>query len=218
MADQFFNLIQQLLVNAGPLAVFLIGIFEEVFFPIPSNLVFLTVGFFILPPTFSFWSAFTKALIDLAILGALGMTVGAFFIYGIFYFGGKLFIDNYGKYLGISWRQVEKIEQRFTAGYADEITIFTLRALPIWPVTVVSALCGLMRISWKTFAVYSYLGNVVRVTILGLLGWQLGEAYRFLGERLAQWEKYGAAVLVIIFLLLVVYVYQKRKNSVAAGS
>lgn len=207
--DYIFTLTREFLLNYGILAVFLIGVIEEVFFIIPSSLIFLATGFFIIDPGLSFWPALGSVLFNITVWGALGVTVGSFFVYGVAYWGGKFFIDKYGRYFGISWEEIRKVEERFSAGRADETVIFILRALPIWSITIVSAFCGLIRISWKTFGLYTFIGTAFRITILGMLGWKFGEAYQYFGEQLSAWEKYGTISLAVLGVAVLFYFYKK---------
>ncbi len=210
--ENLLSLIEAWLANYGIIAVFLLGVLEEVLFIIPSSLMFLATGFFLIDHSLSFWAALASVLWKLSFWGALGITVGSFFIYGIFYWGGKAFLDRYGRYLGISWAEVEKIEKKFSAGAKDEIAIFVLRALPFWSITIVSAFCGLIRLSWKTFGFYTFLGSAVRIAILGMAGWELGGAYDIFGGRLLQWEKYGTIFLIVAVVAIAFYFFYKNEN------
>ena len=153
-------------------------------------------------------------MFTVGIWAALGVAIGSFFIYGIFYWGGKALLGRCGKYFGLCWEDIEKIEKKFTAGYTDEITIFVLRAIPFSPIAPVSAFCGLVRVPWKTFGFYTFLGAIVRISTLGFIGWQLGEAYESFGDRFMRYENYGLVILLIIFVAFLFYAhrYHKRKR------
>jgi len=199
--DSLVSSLQGLFAGNIGLAAFLVGFLEEIFFIVPSSLIFLAAGFLAVDPGLSFWEALSVVLLGLTFWGALGVTIGSFFIYGVFYWGGKLMADKYGKYLGIKWDEIEKIERKFSAGHTDEFVVFFLRAIPIWSITIVSAFAGVIRLSWKTFAIYTLLGTAVRITVLGMVGWSLGEAYQLFADKLDKWELIGTIVLALVMII-----------------
>ncbi|MDO8584963.1 MAG: VTT domain-containing protein [bacterium] len=189
--------LRELIAAQGALGVFLIGILEEVVFIIPSSLVFLGAGFLLIAPEASFANAVFAALINIGIPAALGVTLGSFFIYGIVYAGGKPTIARFGKYVGLTWEEIEAAEKKFTAGRMDETLLFILRALPIFPISIISAVCGLIRLPWKEFFVVTLLGAFVRASGSALVGWGVGKEYAYYASQFEVVEKYGLVALVI---------------------
>lgn len=189
--------LRELIAAHGALAVFGIGILEEVIFIIPSSLVFLGAGFLLIPPDVSFGSAVLQSLINIGIPASLGVTLGSFVIYGLVYAGGKPAIARFGKYVGITWEEIEAAEKKFTAGRMDETLLFVLRALPIFPISVISAVCGLIRLPWKEFFYVTLLGAFVRAAGSALVGWGVGKEYAYYASQFEIVEKYGLIVLVI---------------------
>lgn len=209
--EQIFETIKQFIIEYGLLAVFTVGFLEEIIFAIPSTLVFLGAGFFLIDPSLSLgWDLFYRVM-QIAFWGSMGVTIGSFFIYGIFYYGGKVAIDKYGRYLGISWGSINKLQQKFSQGWADEIVFVFLRSMPIWSMTVISAFAGLVRWSWKKFGIYTFIGTSVRFIILLFLGWKFGSAYRFLASRLEEIYFYGTIILLVSLIVLLVFVFRKKK-------
>ena len=157
----------------GPLGVF-IGVMIETFIaPIPSPLVpmaagaILTIG---LDPV----QAILVILFSVMFVGALAATIGSFFAYGIAYFGGYPIIERYGKYLGTSIEEIEYTRQSLEKSSRDEIYLFTARAIPIVPLSVVSLLYGALRADPKRYTLFTFLGCLPRYLVLGITGWLLG--------------------------------------------
>mgnify|MGYP001574058719 FL=1 len=190
--------IEALIVAHGPLAVFFIGILEEVVFVIPSAAVFLGAGFLLIPPDIPFLDAFGLAVVRIGIPVSLGVTIGSFFIYGIVYAGGKPALKRWGRYLGISWEEIQSTLKSFTAGKSDEILLFLFRALPVFPISVVSAACGLVRLPWKEFLWTTLAGAFVRATGAALVGWRVEKTYAAYAAQFEVVEKYGLAVLIVL--------------------
>lgn len=192
------EIIESFILTYGSLAVFFIGILEEVVFVIPSAAVFLGAGFLLIPPNISFLDAFGLAAVRIGIPMSLGVTIGSFFIYGLIYAGGKPAVRRWGRYLGLSWDEIQTTLKRFTVGKTDEILLFLFRALPFFPISIISAACGLVRLPWKEFLWTTLAGAFVRATGVALVGWRVEKAYAAYAAQFEVVEKYGLVVLIVL--------------------
>lgn len=200
---------EALILAHGSLAVFFIGILEELIFILPSAAVFFAAGFFLIQESLPFSSALFSSFIKIGIPAGAGVAIGSLFIYGVVYWGGKPAIERWGKYVGLRWGEIEAAEKKFISGYKDEILLFLFRALPIFPISVISAVCGLIRLPWKEFMLYTFLGATVRAGVSSFIGWRVGKAYVEYAAQFEAVEKYGLIILVI--LGGVAYWYLKRR-------
>ena len=80
---------EQFVQAYGILAVFVVGILEDVLFVVPSALVFMGAGFLLLPQRATFGDVFADAVMRVGLPAAAGVTLGALVIYWIVYVGGK---------------------------------------------------------------------------------------------------------------------------------
>lgn len=190
--------LESLMLSYGPLAVFFIGIIEELIFILPSAIVFLGAGFFLIPPETSIWSALATAFLKIGLPAGAGVAVGSLFIYGLVFWGGKPLMEKYGKYIGLTWEEIERASRRFTAGHWDEALLFGFRALPLFPISVISAACGLVRLPWKEFVLYTFLGALVRSGVSAFIGWGVGVEYEKYAAQFEVVEKYGLIFLIIL--------------------
>lgn len=211
MIEAFVAYIQQLIATYGVWGVFAATIIEEVIAPIPSALVPLAAGFFLLPPDASLAAVTLRALLVIALPVSLGVTIGSMVLYVIAYFGGKPAVDRYGKILGVKWKDVEAIEARMTRGRRDEIALFTLRMVPIIPGVAVSVFCGAVRYPIKTFIVITAFGSALRALIIGLLGWQAGEFYIRYINAIDRYEK-DILIFILVLILGAVFIHYLRKH------
>ena len=203
MIHESTAVIQSLLSAYGAWAFFLLGFMEEIFFFIPSSLLFLAIGFFAIDATVPVSSAFALAFGPIAFAGACGVLAGALVMYGLAYWGGKPFILKFGKYMGVRWEEIEKLNRFFGRGYADEIVLVVLRAIPVFPISVVSFLCGAVRIRPLIFAVTTFMGTFLRVGSLALFGWYAGREFSLYAEKIAAFEQVvivAGVAIVLIFL------------------
>ncbi len=198
-------LIQSLLSAYGAWAFFLLGFMEEIFFFIPSGLLFLAMGFFAMNAVWPAPQAVVYAFGPVAFAGAFGVTAGAFIMYALAYFGGKPLIVRCGKYMGVRWEEIEKLNHFFRRGYADELVLIFLRAIPVFPISVVSLLCGAVRIRPLVFVITTFVGTVFRVGSLSLFGWYAGREFSFYAEKIALFEQIiivAAGIAVIAFFVV----------------
>jgi membrane protein DedA with SNARE-associated domain len=180
----------------GALSVFIGVIIESVIVPIPSPLIIMGAGFLLIDAELRFTDALMPILAMIVAPGAIASTLGAYIGYAIGYFGGKPLVEKWKGFLGFSWSDVEAMEQRFRAGQVNT-TIFFLRALPIFPLSVISAGAGLLRLPIRQFSVWTFLGTIPRCLFLGYLGWGLGETYQGIAAGLNQAETVISGLLIL---------------------
>lgn len=201
----------------GPWSVFVGVIIESVIVPIPSPLVIMGAGFILISPQIGFVDALTPILLLIVLPGSVASTLGAYIGYVIGYLGGRPIVERWKGFLGFGWEEVEAMERRFHAGQVN-VTIFFLRALPIFPLSVISAAAGLIRLPLKQFSLWTFYGTVPRCLFLGYLGWWMGETYHHIAYGIDKAETAVSLLIILAVLLLILWlrgtVRQKilRKN------
>jgi membrane protein DedA with SNARE-associated domain len=188
----------------GAWSVFIGVIIESVIVPIPSPLIIMGAGFVLISPQFSFFEALVPILLQIVLPGSVASTLGAYIGYGIGYFGGKTVVDRWKGFLGFNWSDVEALERRFQGGRVNT-TIFFLRALPIFPLSVISAAAGLLRLPLQQFSLWTFYGAIPRCLLLGYLGWGLGETYQGFARGLDRAEGIVSAILILTIIGAIVW-------------
>jgi len=214
MIEQGILYIQSVIAAYGAWGVLLAVLIEEVVAPIPSGLVPLAAGFFLLPPDAGFAVVGAKALFLVALPAAIGISIGSSIFYGIAYYGGKPVIEQTKRYTGISWKDIERIEKRMAVGKRDEITLFVLRMLPVIPGFALSGFCGIVRYPFSKFLVITFLGSGLRAFALALAGWQAGEFYIRYMEVIDHFEKqiFIALLLTIVLFTVLYYAWSRSRR------
>lgn len=197
MITSLIATIESALLPLGGVGVFAASLLEEVLAPIPSALVQMGAGFFLLPETVSGEFVF-DLIVTVTIPAALGVTIGSLLVYFIAYYAGKPALERWGHWFGLSWSDVERGRERFQGGHKDSITLFVLRTIPIVPSVAISAVCGLIRMRLAKYFLYTFLGTLVRASGLAIVGWQLGELYHEYAALIDEFETYILVVLVVI--------------------
>ncbi len=196
----------------GPIGVFLGVMIETFIAPIPSPIIMMAAGFILtwgLPPHL----AILSILFNVMLVGAFAATLGSFFGYGIAYFGGYPIIERYGKYLGTSIDEVEYMSQQMKKSSRDEIYLFTARAVPIIPLSVVSLLYGALRVDVKRFTIVTFLGALPRCLVLGMIGWAVGVAFFEISQLIDLFETMILVILLIFFIVFLLYRIVMRRRA-----
>ena len=141
MIESLISYIQSIIAQHGAWGVFAATIIEEIISPIPSPIVSLAAGFFLLAPDASLGATILKSALVIALPVSVGIGLGSSLVYAIGYFGGKPVIEKNKKWLGLDWQDIEKVEKKLIKGRGDEITIFILRVLPFVPGVAISGFC-----------------------------------------------------------------------------
>lgn len=136
------------------------------------------------------------------IAGTIGGTLAQLFLYWAGYFGGRPFLEKYGKYVLIKEKQIDLSEQWFKK-YGVGV-IFFARFIPIVR-HAISIPAGIAKMSATKFTLYT-VAAVIPWTILFLyLGHKLGENWSHIKEYAAQYTLpiiIGAIILGVIYFLI----------------
>jgi membrane protein DedA with SNARE-associated domain len=145
---------------------------ESAMVPLPSELVLPYAGFLISDP--AQLEPITRARWDfwvVVIVATLGNTVGSLIGYGIGAWGGRPFLERWGRYLLIRPHELE-IADRFFQRYGPATAFFS-RLLPIVR-TFISFPAGVTRMPIGKFLLFSTLGALPWSIALVWAGTQLG--------------------------------------------
>ncbi|NJM58378.1 MAG: DedA family protein [Synechococcales cyanobacterium RU_4_20] len=179
---------------------------ENLFPPIPSELIMPLAGFNISQGRMAWLPAITAGVVG-TILGALP-----------WYYIGRVFnekrlggwADRYGKWLGISSEEIHKSVVWFQRHGTK--AVFFGRLVPGIR-TLISIPAGIEGMALPTFLIYSTLGTAIWVTFLTTFGYFMGANYAKVEEYVGPWSKRILAVLVVAFVIWLVrkQLTQRRK-------
>lgn len=214
MIEQMVIYIQSLIATYGAWGVFLATMIEEIIAPIPSPIVPLAAGFFLITPEItSLMHAVIKVCVVIALPVTAGIAIGSACVYAIGFFGGKPVLDRTKKWLGFGWEDVQKVEARLRKGKKDEWVLFFLRIIPIIPGVAISGLFGIIRYPFFTFITITILGAFLRALILGIIGWKVGEVYSTFAHTVEKSEDYILLVVASLLLIWGAYYLVKKYKS-----
>jgi len=198
MAEWITNIIQSL----GYLGIGLLMFLENLFPPIPSELIMPLAGFTA--------SQGKMALVPAIAAGVIGTVLGAL---PWFYLGKilgenriKQWITLYGAWIGISTQEIDKSQQWFYRH--GNKAVFFGRFIP-GVRTLISLPAGFSNMPLPQFLIYSTLGTLGWTLLLTFAGYLLGQNYTLVEEYLGPISK---IVLGLLLLALVVWLVRRRRK------
>lgn len=190
------NFVLNLIGNYGYFGMFLGMILEAVIIIIPSELILATGGILASRKIFSFWGAF--------FIGLFGSVFCAVILYIMGRFGGRPFIDKFGKYFFMKKEDIEKSEDWFNK--YGMFACFIGRNFPIIR-TFISLPIGIYKLNFLKFLLYTTLGSIPWTFAFVYVGYQLGSNWILLSN-------YTSKLKVPIFILLGILVFRFILNKI----
>jgi membrane protein DedA with SNARE-associated domain len=195
----------------GQLAVFIGVMIEQIIVPIPSPMIIMGAGAILILPELSIPDAFLQILWVIVLPGAFASTLGSFIGYTISYYGGKALVVRLQRFLGVDWDEIGNLEKRFQ-GKKEALSIFLFRAIPVFPISLVSIFAGLLRISIRPFTLYTFLGSIFRCFFLAFVGWWIGSTYEKVATRLDSAETIVSIIMLVVMVGVLGYLYLKLRK------
>jgi membrane protein DedA with SNARE-associated domain len=194
-----------LIDSVGLLGVAALVALENIFPPIPSEVILLLAGYNVELQRFGFIGAVLAA--------TAGSVIGAYFLYGV----GRVlsetrlerFLARVGKFVGLKQKDVHKGFQWFER-HEDPVVFFG-RLVPVVR-SVVSIPAGAEKMPLVKFTFLTAAGSLIWNTVWVSIGWSLGSQW----EKAERWSdalQYAVVVLVVIVLVVLIIRARRQKNS-----
>lgn len=175
----------------GYIGLALILLIENLFPPIPSELVLPLAGFLVSTGELSFWGAVAAA--------TFGAVVGAWILYGLGRWGGRPVILRYGHILRVSESDLERADGWFER-YGDWV-VLVARIIPVAR-SIVSIPAGTTHMPLLRFTILTLIGTGVWNIILIYAGTILGENW----QTVSDWaSRYSDAILILAIVAALAY-------------
>ena len=211
MISEITQWILELMRAHGQLSVFIGVMIEQVIVPIPSPMIIMGAGAILISPELSILNGFLQILWLIVLPGAIASTLGSYIGYTISYYGGKALVIRFQRFLDVDWNQIERLEKRFQ-GKKEAWSLFLSRAIPAFPLSLVSIVAGLFRIPIRPFTLYTFLGSIFRCLFLGFVGWWAGATYEKVAGHLDSLETIISILMLIAMGGVLGYLYYKFRR------
>lgn len=198
--------ITEFMSQYGYLAVFLLVALENVFPPIPSEIILTFAGFLIITTNMTFLGVILAA--------TAGAVIGALILYGLGAILKKETIENIldgklGKILGFKRTDVDKAITWFNKRGA--ITVLFTRCIPVVR-SLISIPAGTSRMNIVSFTIYTTIGTAIWNVLLVWLGRQAGANWHSAADSIDGFSSILKWILVAIFIAAIIYVIVKKKK------
>lgn len=206
---EILNSLLALVKTHGPLSMFIGGLVEQIIVPIPSPIITMSGGVFLVSKQGNFFSILWQIITRVSLPYSIGAVIGTGLVFFIAYYGGRPLLDKFGKYIGISWKLIEKVRADFQKTIADELFILIAVCIPVVPVSLISAFSGAFRFKPAKFFSIMFLALIIRAIILGFIGFNLGEAFTGIAHGM---DKIESVLTVVGAFLILGFLYLKREK------
>ena len=200
------ELIISIMNQFGYLGIAALIAIENIFPPIPSEIV-LTFGGFM--TTFS-----EMNIVGVIIASTIGSVLGAIVLYLV----GRIFKKErlqkivegkIGRILRFKKEDIDKAEEWFSK--RGKKTVFFCRFIPIIR-SLISIPAGMTEMKFIPFLVLTTLGSIIWNTVLTVLGKVAGDSWGTVSEVIDKYSKVTLVILIIVFIIAAVIFYKKRKK------
>lgn len=191
--------ITNLMNSMGYLGIVLLMFLENVFPPIPSELIMPLAGYTAGRGQLSF--------IGVALAGTIGSVLGALPLYYLGKIVGQerlqCWADKYGSWLAVSGSDIEKSKDWFDR--RGGVAVLICRLIP-GVRSLISIPAGMAQMPLPQFLLYSAIGTGLWATLLAWLGTLLGANYQKVDKFL------GPAVYVVFGLIIAMFAWRVYKQ------
>jgi len=192
------NFVLDLIGNFGYFGMFLGMVLEAVIIVIPSELILATGGILASQGIFTFWGSF--------FIGLIGSVFCAIVIYLMGYFGGRPFIQKYGKYFFMKDEDILKSDSWFNK--YGMLSALIGRNFPIVR-TLISLPIGITKQPFIKFIIYTTIGSVPWTLAFTYVGYSLGENWIILSTYVGYLKN---PIRILLILLILLFLYKKTKR------
>jgi membrane protein DedA with SNARE-associated domain len=203
--------IELIIGTLGYPGVFLVMLAENLFPPIPSELVMPFAGFLAGRGEMDFWPA--------VVAGTLGSVAGAVILYYVGQFAGepllRAFIRKYGRIWMISETDLDRALAAFNRH--GSLVVFTARVIPIIR-SLISLPAGMGRMPLLPFLALTTLGSALWTIILTYAGLVLGQNWELVLGWVKQYERVALIAMIIAVVVFGWRWYVSRRRELAGAA
>jgi membrane protein DedA with SNARE-associated domain len=178
------HFLRAFIADDGYWAVALVLLSESAGLPVPGEIALLLASFLA-------YSEHQLHLGWIIVVATGAATLGGYLGYAIGHYGGRPLLERYQSFFRIPPATLKRGEEMFTRYGAPTIFfarfVFGLR-------TFAGPLAGVLRMRWRVFALFNFLGAAVWVTVMASAGYLFGQHWRSL---LRAMQRFNIAVLIV---------------------
>lgn len=203
------TIIMNVMNKFGYLGIMLLIALENLFPPIPSEVILPFGGFVTQRPN----SGIT--IFGVILFATIGSLLGAIILY---YIGKilnkerliKIVSGKIGKILQIKPKDIEMADDWFDK--KGNKTVFFCRFIPIVR-SLISIPAGMSEMKMSKFLLYTLLGSAIWNSVLIILGSILGDNWESISKIINKFSYIVLIMLIIGFIILIIIFYKRKRNN-----
>jgi membrane-associated protein len=200
MAHHIFDLLRGALVHYGYWAVAVALLLENAGIPMPGETVLLLASFLA-------YSEHDLQIGWIILVGTVACTLGDNLGFALGHYGGRPLLERYQHIFRIRNETLARGERLF--GRYGAVTVFFARF--VFGMRIIAGpMAGVLRMPWRKFLVFNFLGAALWVTAISGAGYLFGRHW----ERLMQDLKlFDVVIAVIVVLGLGLWWWRNKRSS-----
>ena len=198
-----FELLRQFFDAYGYWTLIVVLLLENAGLPLPGETTLLFASFL----------AYSERELHVGYIiltGILACTVGDNLGYLIGYRGGRPLLERYQRIFRIRPKTIARGERLFNRYGA--VTIFFARFLFGMRI-IAGPMAGVLRMPWKKFLLFNFLGASVWVTVISVIGYVFGSQWDFV---IALIKRMNIVVLAVVAVLILALWWRRRQRRLRA--
>jgi membrane protein DedA with SNARE-associated domain len=200
MTHALLDSLREFVADYGYWAVALALLCENAGIPVPGETTLLLASFLA-------YSEHRLHLGWIIVIGTCAATLGDNLGYVFGHYGGRPLLDRYQRFFRISPATLKRGEEMFARYGAVAIFfarfVFGLRVFA-------GPLAGVLRMRWRAFAVFNFLGAAVWVTCIASAGYLFGQHWHTLARAM---QRFNIAVLIAAVAVILYLWWRYRRQS-----
>jgi len=198
MTHSILDLLRNAVVHYGYWAVAGVLLLENAGIPVPGETVLLLASFLA-------YSQHELSLFWIIVVATVAATLGDNLGFALGTYGGRPLLARYQTLFRIRDATLARGENLFARFGA--VTIFFARF--VFGMRIIAGpMAGVLRMPWRKFLVFNFLGAAVWVTVISGVGYLFGQNWNLLEEYL---KRFDVAVAIAAVLAVVFWWWRRRR-------
>jgi membrane protein DedA with SNARE-associated domain len=198
LIDPILVMIRETVASWSYLGVALMMAIESANIPLPSEAIMPTAGVLVQKGQMNIHFA--------ALAGAVGCLLGSIPSYFLGMYGGRPFVEKYGKFILVSEKDLDAAD-RWVNRWGDW-AFFICRMLPVVR-TFISFPAGMLRANFGIFCLFTFVGSLIWCYFLTWVGIKFGENMEMFTDI---WHKFDILIVGVCAALGGWYLYRHLKH------
>jgi membrane protein DedA with SNARE-associated domain len=198
MTHHIFELLRDALAQYGYWALGVILLLENMGIPVPGETILLLASFL----------AYSHGELQLGwiiFVGTLAATIGDNLGYAIGFRGGRPLLEKYQRVFRISPQVLAKGDELFSR-YGSVTVLFSRFVFGMR--IIAGPLAGVLRMPWRKFFLFNFLGAVLWVSVISTVGYLFGRHW----ERFAHDLKIVDIAIISVAVLVIAFFWWRNRR------